>query len=102
MTNKYEHDNDAHVLSKQIVAGPIEPGDAGLVFKPDGTFYLFNTYTADSVAHPSDEQLLQMSILDAFSVAVQHPQILDVLIQMANDPGVRGHEPTPDFSKPKH
>jgi len=97
-----ENDSEKPTLSKQITPGPIEPGDAGLVFKPDGTFYLFNTYTADSLTHPSDEQLRQMSILDAFSVAVQHPQILDVLIQMANDPQVRGHEPTPDFSKPKH
>lgn len=89
-------------LSKQIPPGPIEPGDAGLVFKQDGMFYLFNTYSKEDLVSPTPEQERTMLILDAFSVAIQHPKIIEVLITMANDPEVRGPDQAPDLSKPKH
>ena len=100
MTNKI--DEKAPQLSKQIPATPIGDGDAGLVFKADGLFYLFNTFDLSDLDAVTDQQRHTMLILDAFSVAVQHPEILDVLIEMANNPQFRGTEETPSAFRAKH
>ncbi len=75
--------------SERIQPGPIERGDAGLVFKPDGSFYLFNTYIAVTEENATEEQLRQMLLLDAFSVVLQLPDIMEILLSMAADPGIR-------------
>ena len=71
------------------MTSPIDEGDAGIVFKPDGTFRLFNTHTDMAEGKPlTAVQLEQGRKLQAFSLALQVPAVMDFLYGLAEDPEV--------------
>jgi hypothetical protein len=71
---------------------PIEEGDVGLVLTKTGGFFLFNAHAKADLdpANMTERQLEQGRIIDAFSVALRLPAVMDVLFQVANDPAVVG------------
>ena len=66
----------------------INEGDAGLILGKDGKFFIFNTHAKIDVANMTEIQAAQADILEAFTVAMSIPAILQTLIQMAKDPAV--------------
>ncbi len=75
------------LIDQTNIAMPkFEDGDAGIILKADGTFRVWNTIKDPT--HPTEAQLNQGRILLAFSAALQLPQIMDVLLTVANDPAV--------------
>ena len=77
---------------ENTVTSPIATGDAGLVIKADGTVQIFNTYTQEQLASPTPEMTQTMQKLMALMVAWNIPAVMDVVIQVANDPAVVGSE----------
>ena len=67
---------------------PIEEGDAGIILKPDGSFQIFNTHKHIDGTNLTPEQLRQGRILLALATASAHPELLDVLLEVSNDPDV--------------
>ncbi|SER27442.1 hypothetical protein SAMN05216548_11459 [Faunimonas pinastri] len=83
MTALLNHEN--------VTATPIEEGDAGIILKPDGTFKVFSTGLIDG-ANLTTAQQEQGKRLMALSVALAHPQVMDILLQMAADPDIVGEK----------
>lgn len=73
----------------QLLASPIEEGDAGIVLKPDGSFKVFSTGKIDP-DNMTESQMEQGERLVALSLALSIPRVLDMLKTMANDPEVVG------------
>ena len=63
-----------------------EKNQAGITLKPDGTFVIWSTFEEPS--HPTTLQTKQMSQLMGFAAALKLPPIMDVLLQVANDPAI--------------
>jgi hypothetical protein len=61
-----------------------EDNEAGITLKADGTFIIWSTFKDPS--HPTEQQIKQMESLTAFAAALKLPQIMDVLVRVANDP----------------
>lgn len=74
---------------ENIVSSPIQDGDAGIVLKPDGTFQVFSTGRIDG-ENLTSEQELQGQKLMALAVALKFPQVMSLLLDMANDPEIVG------------
>lgn len=72
---------------ENIVCEPIGDGDAGIILKSDGSFRAFSTGFIDP-NNLTEGQVDQATKLRALAVALNTPEILAVLIQMANDPNV--------------
>jgi hypothetical protein len=63
-----------------------EPNDAGIILKADGNFVIWSTF--EDPSHPTEQQTKRMSYLMAFAAALKLPPIMDVLLQVANDPAI--------------
>jgi hypothetical protein len=61
---------------KNLVKGPIENGDAGLVIKQDGTALVFNTFNIADPETVTDEQIETMKNLAALSFALSQPTVM--------------------------
>lgn len=72
---------------QEVSATPITEGDAGIILKTDGTFQIFNTHRMIG-SELTATQLAQGEKLLALACALQHPEIMDTLIKMSNDPNV--------------
>lgn len=68
---------------------PISEGDAGIILKADGSFQVFTTGHIDPKAMTSI-QLDQGKTLMAFTLALRIPQIMDLLVDLANQPDIAG------------
>lgn len=74
----------------------LQPGDVALVLKKDGSVLALNFgYDSDRLLLPDsqmsdDDRMmrLQGQKLFALALAVQHPQIMDLLLNIASDPDV--------------
>jgi hypothetical protein len=70
------------ILSRENIQAPtIEPGDAGIILKADGTFRVFNT-----IADPTNLTPAQLELgrkLLALAAVLKDPEILNLLIQNA-------------------
>jgi len=75
---------------ENTVSSPIDAGDAGIIIKADGKVQLFNTYTPEQLAAPTEAQKLAMQRLYYLMVALQIPQVMNVLSQLATDPEIVG------------
>lgn len=84
----------------QTEASPIGEGDAGVVLKKDGTFALFNTHENFDPANMTERQIEQATILTAFKTALRHPSVMQVLIEVSNDPRIAGE--IDDMGQPKN
>lgn len=74
---------------ENIVSSPIAEGDAGVILKADGSWNVFSTSKLGETGL-SPAQMEQGKKLIALSVALKHPQIMEILMQMANDPALVG------------
>lgn len=74
---------------ENIVSTPIEEGDAGIILKRDGTFRVFTTGEIEA-AKLTDTQLNQGMKLQALALALAVPQMMNVLMQMAQDTDIVG------------
>lgn len=63
-----------------------EDNEAGITLKADGGFIIWSTFKDPS--NPTPQQTTQMSHLMAFAAALKLPPIMDVLLQVANDPAI--------------
>jgi len=78
------------LLNEQnLLTTPIQEGDVGIVIKPNGDWKVFTTGTIDP-EHLTDEQQVQGERLVGLTIALSIPQVMDMLIKMANDPQVTG------------
>lgn len=66
----------------------IEEGDAGILLKKGGGFVVFNCHKELDVENMTDRQTEQGRALQAFAVALAVPQIMDILIELANDKSI--------------
>ncbi len=83
----------ALINSENLADKPIEPGDAGLILRKNGDFQIFTTHEIKlDPANLTDRQIEQGQILMAFAVALQIPRIMELLVQMSNDPDIVGHD----------
>jgi hypothetical protein len=87
-------------LTLENTPRPIEEGDAGLVLTKGGKFFVFSSHKIDVNADLTPRQLEHAQIISAFTVALQIPQIMQVLIDLSNDPEVVGEGSRFDFGKP--
>jgi len=76
-----------------IIDNPIQEGDAGIVFRRDGGFQVFNTHQDIDEDNLTDVQLYQAETLMALAVALHNPKIMEILKQMSVDPKVVGDDP---------
>lgn len=76
-----------HMLFTPQKSRPIETGDAGIVFTKEGGFFLFKTGEIQPKAL-TDEEIDQGIALEAFKMALSVPAVMNILVKMANDPGV--------------
>jgi hypothetical protein len=72
---------------ENMVSAPIQEGDAGVILKPDGTFKVFSTGVKGELTPAQHEQGRKLL---AIAVALQHPEIMDILHRMAADPAIVG------------
>lgn len=84
----------------QTETSPIQEGDAGVVLKKDGSFQIFNTHADFDPTKMTDRQIEQATILNAFKTALLHPAVLQVLIEVSNDPRIVGE--IEDMGQPKN
>lgn len=71
------------ITEKNIMQGPAQPGDAGIVLKPDGSFSVF---TIGDMTEPlSPEQIKQGRTLMALAYALQTPEIMATLERAVED-----------------
>ena len=70
-----------------LVLSPIQEGDAGIVLKPDGSFQVFTTGQIDP-KNLTEAQIQQGEKLVALSLALKIPAVMDILVQMVNDPAI--------------
>ena len=87
------------ISQAQIVATPIGEGDAGIILRADGSFQIFNCHSDLDPQNLTERQIEQGETLQALSVALQIPQVMEVLLRMASDPAIVGD--TVDVG-PKH
>ena len=80
--------NDA-LLTIHNLPRPIEAGDSGLILTADGGFFVFNTGKIDP-ENLTETQIMHADILRGFVIALKVPQLMDILIQAANDPAIAG------------
>lgn len=73
----------ALLQQEQLMVTGIEEGDAGLILKKDGSFHLFNTHKDIDQSALTERQVEQGKILLSFSVALQSPQIMELLHSLA-------------------
>lgn len=73
-----------------LVATPVQEGDAGLILRKDGSWQIFNCHANMDPEKLTDRQREQGETLLAFAVALQLPEIMDILKKMANDPAIVG------------
>lgn len=66
----------------------IEAGDAGIILKADGSFQVFNTETSIDPDNLSEQQLELGRKIMGLSAALQVPEIMEILVRLANDPAV--------------
>jgi hypothetical protein len=66
----------------------IEPGDAGIILKGDGTFQLWNTFKDIAPENLTPHQIEVGKILMGFAAALKLPQIMQVLHTVANDKNI--------------
>ena len=78
------------LLTLENTPRPIEEGDAGVVLTKNGKFFVFNTHDNFDPSNMTERQIEQGKMIQALSVALQIPQIMDVLLQMASDPNIVG------------
>ncbi len=69
---------------------PLTAGDAGIILKEDGTFRIFNLHENIDPQNVTDTQKMQMKKLMALAVALQVPQVMDLLYECASDPEIVG------------
>jgi hypothetical protein len=74
-----------------------EENQAGITLNGNGTFTIWSTFKDPS--NPTELQIKQMESLMAFAAALKLPPIMEVLLQIANDPAM--FDKTVD-SGPKH
>lgn len=86
----------AKLSLQQLTPRLIENGDAGIILKADGTFQLFNVNDSFDPENMTDRQRQQGEQLFALSIALNIPAVMQILVQMANDPNVTGPDPV-DF-----
>ena len=79
-------------VQENTVTSPIAAGDAGIIIKADGTPQIFNTYTPEQLASPTPEMTETMQKLMALMTAWNLPPVMDVVLQIANDPNVVGSQ----------
>ncbi len=83
----------ALINSENLANKPIEPGDAGIILRKDGGFQIFTTHEIKlDPANLTERQIEQGQILMAFAVALQIPNVMELLVKMANDPDIVGHD----------
>jgi hypothetical protein len=75
-----------------MLDSPIETGDAGIVIKADGSVKIFNTHKHLDHNNMTHEQLAQGEKLLALAVALSTPEIMNLLIEMSNDPRFVGND----------
>lgn len=75
-----------------IVATPIQDGDAGLIIRADGTMQLFNCFDMSDPSKITQAQIATHEKLMALALATQLPDIMDVLLTMAQDPDIVGED----------
>jgi hypothetical protein len=67
---------------KNIMApSPIEPGDAGLVIKADGSVQVFNTFSIENPEDVSDAHVETMRKLAALTYMLHQEQVLNTVIE---------------------
>jgi len=91
---------EALLKLENLPSRPIEDGDAGVVLKREGGFYVFSTGNVDP-DNLTPRQIEQAEIIQALAVALQIPAVMHVLKTMANDPKITGDQVL-DTSAPKH
>lgn len=67
---------------------PTAVGNAGVFIKPDGSVRMFQAFEAETEDDFTTEQIETGKKLVALTVALRVPQIMDILLQMANDPDI--------------
>jgi hypothetical protein len=77
-------------LSLENTPRPIEEGDAGVVLTRSGKFFVFNTHADFDAEQMTDRQIEQAKIITAFSVALQLPAVMEVLMKISTDPKIVG------------
>lgn len=78
------------ITAANLATQPIQEGDAGLILRKDGNFHIFNCHATIDVDNLTPRQIEQVEILQAFAVALKHPQVMEVLKTMSNDPRIVG------------
>lgn len=73
---------------EEMTSTPIGEGDAGVILKKDGSFQVFNTYKTFDPENITDRQREQVEAVMAFSVALKFPAIMQILVQMSQDPDI--------------
>jgi hypothetical protein len=63
-----------------------EKGEAGIIIKANGEFVVWNTF--ENPSNPTEAQLETARKLAGLAAALQLPQVMDVLLQVANDPTI--------------
>jgi hypothetical protein len=78
------------LLERQNIAvmPKIEEGDAGVILKKNGEFVVFNTHGAIDPDNLTDRQVEQGQQLLGIAAALRVPQLMEVLLKVANDPTV--------------
>ncbi len=78
---------------KNIVAEPIQQGDAGIILRKNGDFQIFSTHGDElDPNNMTERQIEQGKILMAFATAMQIPRVMELLIEMSLDPDIVGHD----------
>jgi hypothetical protein len=68
------------IITRENIQPPtIEPGDAGIILKTDGTFRVFNTIADPANLTPAQLELGRKVL--ALAAVLKDPVILDLLIQ---------------------
>ncbi len=78
------------LLTLENTPRPIKEGDAGIVLTGEGGFFVFGCNENLDLNNLTARQAEQGRALLALSVALQFPQIMDVLVRMSEDPKIVG------------
>ena len=83
-------DSDVNLIdANQITAIPsIEEGDAGIILKKDGSFQVFNCHATIDAKNMTERQIEQGKQLLGLAAAVKLPELMQVLLDVANNPDV--------------
>lgn len=80
-------------VRQMIPPRSIDDGDVGVVITSDKKFFVFNAHSVFDPTSLSETQLEQGRILEALTLAIRFPQVMDVLKRMANDPAIVSQAP---------